>query len=1477
MIIFCGEGGNKSDNYFCQFEASIYSDVDAIKLDNDNSFYQFLHDGEKNIYNIYFPEDIKKKIMVEILIFSGDVHLVLNNLEGIEIDSYLISNKILYYITITSETTIFEFQVGSNNPSFYMIHYKIIDNDYTDITAIESGINYISSFDLQKENINEKHIHFIIPKSGYDAPYIASFYSPNCKIKTYLKNGTTDIETETSFDNYAQKIIEIDENNFTQDIYDFYYKIDNLDESLNSNRFCLVYVSGIELFRENDQYKYRPISLSEGVPHRYTFTIAYPFIFYTYHIIDKYKTLVINFNLIDKAFFLINLYIGDNNCLKNISIIKNSQLYLYDEDFKNYCPDKEEICSIIIECQMKNSTKEKNVEITVYQLDNLPFYLQKNMIKEDVIHGSFAKHYYFDISNGEYGYITLDFKRGNGLIYATIQPRNFNVSINQNDWRGYYKFPNSIKESLTYATYGKTILIKENDTDKCSKGCYVLITIISNFELPSSIDIDKVAFKITINPRIFTEDKYIYNSKILIFVNEFIIGDLAFISEEKKLYDYYSVKLPYESESVIFDCQANGLYFIINIGPENPTIQKADFIFPPSCEDAIHKITRKQIITLAGLNEDSSLKDIELTIGIYSNFINNKLSYLYSFIIYMPPNINSLENKKGLNIIYIKSERKVQCLIHDYKNGFKACIFAIIFEDMELVNNLIIYPRSRKGQSFQIFGKFVDREIMDLNNFEAIESLLNEEIFLVSDCFEEGLYIFKENIDTNKVYLFMAIESQNDGDIIEVFSSTYSYYNDSNLFLNQYQSKILAIEEKYINLNLLTTTDFSLNIELLSGSGQFYWDEDGEEEKKYYLNKINNRLTLIKYADKNERKFEILKAKAIIENENKKEGFIFFIEYYPRYDINKMKEGSSTDIHYGALNMPIYYYSLINRNFSWAINVNFYEIGFKNDSFLFYDENLFNIWATIFTEKDIIRMKFEHQFKPKYNLDTSVLGVVDQIFGTLYINLDEINKIRAETDFTDSSDNYFIFLSIEKAITDEINFSHLEIELNLYSDYNSSVYNSIQQGKYFSGKLSNFVGNKIGYLLNLDNNMPFLRVEYATNSNLVQCVLSSNLDNEKNDDFSGLEINEEFGRKLITVQLSNDFINFKGKKLFLIIFLKELIDANLDFYIFRYLTSNDKSEFQEYLNENSSQLIVSKLDNNKYKISFNMIQMEDVSYYIKAFYDNKIVPNQKLDTIAFSSSNGTYGIINNIKNINISKLQFELESSAKIAYIKIMAKVNSNNLNIFYLYSPYKIIENDYINITNSINLYKTNEIFSDISTYIFEKIDNKTDLINNIINNMINDFNKTDIYKNIYKRAFEDNLKIIFSPLYYQQFNESDEDIEIDLKECEFILKNAYNISHNNTLYILKLIVREIGMKIPKVEYEVYYPLNNSDNLTKLNLNYCKGSKIDISIPVDINESNFKHNSNSEYYNNICFKAKSIWDTDISLKIAEMNSLKII
>ena len=89
-----------------------------------------------------------------------------------------------------------------------------------------------------------------------------------------------------------------------------------------------------------------------------------------------------------------------------------------------------------------------------------------------------------------------------------------------------------------------------------------------------------------------------------------------------------------------------------------------------------------------------------------------------------------------------------------------------------------------------------------------------------------------------------------------------------------------------------------------------------------------------------------------------------------------------------------------------------------------------------------------------------------------------------------------------------------------------------------------------------------------------------------------------------------------------------------------------------------------------------------------------------------------------------------------------------------------------------------------------------------------------------------------------------------MNLGQCENILKKKYNISNNDSLYILQIVSEEEGMKIPKIEYEVYYPLNNSNILTKLDLSLCKDTKIEISIAVKINDTLDKYNSSSDYYN---------------------------
>ena len=80
------------------------------------------------------------------------------------------------------------------------------------------------------------------------------------------------------------------------------------------------------------------------------------------------------------------------------------------------------------------------------------------------------------------------------------------------------------------------------------------------------------------------------------------------------------------------------------------------------------------------------------------------------------------------------------------------------------------------------------------------------------------------------------------------------------------------------------------------------------------------------------------------------------------------------------------------------------------------------------------------------------------------------------------------------------------------------------------------------------------------------------------------------------------------------------------------------------------------------------------------------------------------------------------------------------------------------------------------------------------------------------------------------------------------------------------KIDVIQEGMKIPKVEYDVYSKLNGNI-LVKLNLTVCQNSKISLSVPLSISESLDKLNSSSGYYNDMCYAATTDDGIDISLK----------
>ena len=199
-------------------------------------------------------------------------------------------------------------------------------------------------------------------------------------------------------------------------------------------------------------------------------------------------------------------------------------------------------------------------------------------------------------------------------------------------------------------------------------------------------------------------------------------------------------------------------------------------------------------------------------------------------------------------------------------------------------------------------------------------------------------------------------------------------------------------------------------------------------------------------------------------------------------------------------------------------------------------------------------------------------------------------------------------------------------------------------------------------------------------------------------------------------------------------------------------------------------------------------------------------------------------------------------------------------------------------NLDEEQNLF-TSELITNDKKYPFDSnefvtntnvnniIENKTKIIKNIIDNILNNLDKINLNSGNDNIMIYENNMIVLTSTFNQKNNEEKNNITFDLGQCENILKNHYNISQNDSLYILQIIVEEEGMKIPKIEYEVYYPLYNINELKKLNLSLCKNTKIEISISVKIDDKIDKYNISSDYYNDFCTKATSESGADITLK----------
>ena len=179
--------------------------------------------------------------------------------------------------------------------------------------------------------------------------------------------------------------------------------------------------------------------------------------------------------------------------------------------------------------------------------------------------------------------------------------------------------------------------------------------------------------------------------------------------------------------------------------------------------------------------------------------------------------------------------------------------------------------------------------------------------------------------------------------------------------------------------------------------------------------------------------------------------------------------------------------------------------------------------------------------------------------------------------------------------------------------------------------------------------------------------------------------------------------------------------------------------------------------------------------------------------------------IDNCKNDNIYK--FEYDNKCYISCPNGTFANQSNNDNIYCLNKNPILIRDKIENIINEIKSMFANKLNNNTNEKIganeieyYKKI---VDNIENIL--MYENYNTTYLDKGNEEIIEIDKMIVTLTTQNNQRNNLNNNMSSIDLGKCENLLKANYNISYNDSLYMIKIDFIQDGLNITKVEFNIY------------------------------------------------------------------------
>jgi hypothetical protein len=821
------------------------------------------------------------------------------------------------------------------------------------------------------------------------------------------------------------------------------------------------------------------------------------------------------------------------------------------------------------------------------------------------------------------------------------------------------------------------------DTEHCDNGCYVLINIISANDIDPTMVGERnltIPYRFTITPKIIPNSMTLDKSPpVQILMNEFVIGNIQ--AEQKTLYEFYQVFLPFESDYVEIDWQADKPSMFINVGIIKPTVEKADFRITPK-DKKIFRLDKSAILPIAQRQDivkvEGSIRFLTLTIGIYTEKVDTMFTSLYAFKIFMPPMGDVIEDDKktrmALELMHIRSDQKVQCDPIGIE-GFYSCLFAVIFDSSDKDSSLVVYPRTADdSENLAFVGELVDVEPIEKNDIQyIIDNMPNPRD--VYNSLNNTKHIFIDKIDITKCLYLMVI--CNEPKIIEVMTSTFS--SQEYIKPNPSSPQLIAIRPgKQIYLNFETTQDFLINIVNVAGGGYIYWDEEKDDihaKTPCSLNGYGDRITMTSYTSKEDYKLSSLVFKNndfAYFTDNSTE-FIFYITYYPRnslYSFDQLKAGRSTEFNYRETKFPLSFFVPIVDN-QISVSLSFYDLYIKQEKDIHYDGPMFKIWGKVIKLDEAYEARTDQSKKPTKD-SNSKDGVFDGVFGNLYLSSEDIKKYGLKPE-----DEPTLFFTIEQSDSmKDYNITGAGVEIGIYKELADSDYKPyISENDYHTGKLVPSETNKNGMTalkLRVNDVRPYILIEFAANSNDVSYVIGPYLEIEKNKNYiSNIETRRINGRTNILFKVPNDML-YMDKPLYFIAYLNTVqTSSHLGNFVFKYMSNKEKDGFISYVNEKSGITYEAKTVDDGTSYTLNFTGLLSSEYIVKAVYEDSLIEGEIKDTIALSESKGKYYHYYDLKPDTYGKISITLDDPGKkISYIKVMTKINFEITNEFLLYEP---------------------------------------------------------------------------------------------------------------------------------------------------------------------------------------------------------------